>query len=286
MTFIKSITTELKRITLKEYDPPAPELLITDQECISIAFLDTETTGVNRANDEIIELALKVVKFEKASGKIVSIDREYESFNDPGEEISHEITMLTGINDEMVKGQSIDWERVDSILKDAEIVVAHNAGFDRAFVDRYSSVSPNKIWACSINDIDWLGRGFTSSKQELLCYWHGFYFDAHRAMNDVDALIHLLTHPSYETERPLLELIENSQKPTYVIFATNFNYDPVKKDIVKANKYKWNAEDRVWYKTVSFDDLDKEKDWLTVAIYDFIFEGRVEEINLNDKYKL
>ena len=286
MTFIKSITTELKRITLKEYDPPAPELLITDQECISIAFLDTETTGVNRANDEIIELALKVVKFEKASGKIVSIDREYESFNDPGEEISQEITMLTGINDEMVEGQSIDWERVDAILKDAEIVVAHNAGFDRAFVDRYSSVSPNKIWACSINDIDWLGRGFTSSKQELLCYWHGFYFDAHRAMNDVDALIHLLTHPSYETERPLLELIENSQKPTYVIFATNFNYDPVKKDIVKANKYKWNAEDRVWYKTVSFDDLDKEKDWLTVAIYDFIFEGRVEEINLNDKYKL
>ena len=286
MTFIKSIKTELKNITLKEYDPPAPELLITDQECISIAFLDTETTGVNRASDKIIELALKVVKFEKASGKIVSIDKEYESFNDPGEEISQEITMLTGINDEMVEGQAIDWEKVDAILKDAEIVVAHNAGFDRAFVDRYSSVSPNKIWACSINDIDWLGRGFTSSKQELLCYWHGFYFDAHRAMNDVDALIHLLTHPSYEAERPLLELIENSQKLTYVIFATNFNYDPVKKDIVKANKYKWNAEDRVWYKTVSFDDLDKEKDWLTVAIYDFIFEGRVEEINLNDKYKL
>ena len=286
MTFIKSIKTELKRITLKEYDPPAPELLITDQECISIAFLDTETTGVNKMSDKIIELALKVVKFEKASGKIVSIDREYESFNDPGEEISQEITMLTGISDEMVEGQSIDWERVDAILKDAEIVVAHNAGFDRAFVDRYSSVSPDKIWACSMQDIDWLGRGFTSSKQELLCYWHGFYFDAHRAMNDVDALINLLTHPSYEADRPLLELMKNSQKPTYVIFATNFNYDPVKKDIVKANKYKWNAEDRVWYKTVSFDDLDKEKDWLTVAIYDFIFEGRVEEINLNDKYKL
>ena len=286
MTFIKSIKTELKKITLREYDPPAPELLITDQECISIAFLDTETTGVNKASDKIIELALKVVTFEKASGKIVSIDIEYESFNDPGEEISQEITILTGINDEMVEGQTIDWEKVDSILKDAEIVVAHNAGFDRAFVDRYSSVSPNKIWACSMQDIDWLGRGFSSSKQELLCYWHGFYFDAHRAMNDVDALINLLTHPSYEVDRPLLELIKNSQKPTYVIFATNFNYDPVKKDIVKANKYKWNAEDRVWYKTVSFDDLDKEKDWLTVAIYDFIFEGRVEEFNLNDKYKL
>ena len=285
MTFIKSIKTELKNITLKQYDPPAPELLITDQECISIAFLDTETTGVNKASDKIIELALKVVKFEKASGKIVSIDIEYESFNDPGEEISQEITILTGINDEMVEGQSIDWERVDAILKDAEIVVAHNAGFDRAFVDRYSSVSPDKIWACSMQDIDWLGRGFTSSKQELLCYWHGFYFDAHRAMNDVDALIHLLTHPSYETERPLVELIENSQKPTYVIFATNFNYDPVKKDIVKANKYKWNVEEKIWYKNVNFENLESEKEWLTGVIYDFNFEGRVEEINLIDKYK-
>jgi len=286
MTFIKSIKTELKRITLKEYDPPAPELLITDQECISIAFLDTETTGVNKTSDKIIELALKVVTFEKASGNIVSIDIEYESFNDPGEEISQEITMLTGISDEMVEGQSIDWERVDAILKDAEIVVAHNAGFDRAFVDRYSSVSPNKIWACSMQDIDWLGRGFSSFKQELLCYWHGFYFDAHRAMNDVDALINLLTHPSYEVDRPLLELIKNSQKPTYVIFATNFNYDPVKKDIVKANKYKWNPEEKIWYKNVTFDILESEKEWLTGVIYDFNFEGRVEEINPIDKYKL
>ena len=286
MTFIKSIQTSENKIILKKLGKPAPELLITDQECISIAFLDTETTGVNRANDKIIELALKVATFEKSSGMIISIDQVYESFNDPGEEISQEITLLTGINNDMVQGQSIDWEMVDTIFKYADIIVAHNASFDRAFVDKHSSVSPNKIWVCSINDIDWLGRGFSSPKQELLCYWHGFYFNAHRAMNDVDALIHLLTHSSYDVDRPVLELIENSQKPTYVIFAANFNYDPVKKDIVKANKYRWNAEDRVWYKTVSFDDLDKEKDWLTVAIYDFIFEGRVEEINLNDKYKL
>jgi len=286
MTFIKSIQTSENNIILKKFGKPAPELLITDQECISIGFLDTETTGVNRVNDKIIELALKVVTFEKSSGMIISIDQVYESFNDPGEEISQEITMLTGIRDDMVNGQSIDWGKVDTILRDTDIVVAHNASFDRAFVEKHSSVSPNKIWACSINDIDWLGRGFTSSKQELLCYWHGFYFEAHRAMNDVDALIHLLTHSSYDIDRPVLELIENSQKPTYVIFATNFNYDPVKKDIVKANKYKWNAIEKIWYKNVTFDNLESEKEWLTGVIYDFNFEGRVDEISLMDKYKL
>ena len=286
MTFIKSIKTSENKIILKNFGGSSPELLFTDQECISIVFLDTETTGVNRANDKIIELALKIATFEKSSGMIVSIDQVYESFNDPGEEISQEITMLTGISNEMIQDQSIDWAMVDTILKDADIVVAHNASFDRAFVEKHSSVSPNKIWACSINDIDWLSRGFSSAKQELLCYWHGFYFEAHRAMNDVDALIHLLTHPSYDIDRPVLELIENSQKPTYIIFATNFNYDPFKKDIVKANKYKWNPEEKIWYKNVTFDILESEKEWLTGVIYDFHFEGRVEEINPIDKYKL
>ena len=287
MTFIKSIQKSENKIILKNLGEPAPELLITDQECISIVFLDTETTGVNRANDKIIELALKMTRFEKSSGMIISIDQVYESFNDPGEAISQEITMLTGISNDMVQGQSIDWGMVDTILKDSDIVVAHNASFDRAFVDKHSSVSPNKIWACSINDIDWLDRGFTSSKQELLCYWHGFYFDAHRAMNDVDALVHLLTHSSYDDiDKPVLELIENSQKPTYVILATNFNYDPVKKDIVKANKYKWNPEEKIWYKNVTFDILESEKEWLTGVIYDFHFEGRVDEISSVDKYKL
>ena len=285
MTFIRSIRSDSRDITLKKYGSPAPELLITDQDTVSVAFLDTETTGIDRANDKIIEIAVKLVKFEGPTGKILAIDHTYESFNDPEEDISTEITQLTGITNEMVEGHSIDWNSVDAIFQDSDLVVAHNAGFDRAFVDRYSAISSDKIWACSVHDIDWLGRGFTSAKQELLCYWHGFYFEAHRAMNDVDALIHLLTHNSYEN-RPLLELIKNSKSPEYVIFAENFTYDPVKKDIVKAHKYKWAPQDKIWYKKVSFDELEREKDWLTVTIYDSVFKGRVEEINLNDKYKL
>ena len=174
MTFINSVKGDSNKITLKKHDPPSSELLITDQDCINIAFLDTETTGIDRANDQIIEIAIKMVRFEATSGKILSIEGSYESFNDPGEDISQEIIMLTGIGNDMVQGQSIDWGMVDTILKDADIVVAHNASFDRAFVEKHSSVSPNKIWACSINDINWLGRGFSSAKQELLCYWHGF----------------------------------------------------------------------------------------------------------------
>ena len=193
MTFIKSIINDSNKILLKKYGPPVPELLISDRSSIKVAFVDTETTGIDRKNDHIIEIAVKVLCFETLSGKILSVEGSYESFNDPEEDISTDITLLTGIENKMVDGKFIDWNEVDALFQGVDIIIAHNASFDRAFIDRFSSNSPSKIWACSVSDIDWLERGFTSSKQELLCYWHGFYFDAHRAMNDVDALIHLLT---------------------------------------------------------------------------------------------
>jgi len=286
VTFIPSIIDESNKILLKKYGPPSPELLITDQKSIAIAFVDTETTGIDRTNDNIIEIAIKLVKFEAISGKILNIKGSYESFNDPKEDISKDITLLTRINNNMVDGEYIDWVQVNDLLEDADLIVAHNAGFDRAFLDRFSNISKKKIWACSVFDIDWLNRGFSSSKQELLCYWHGFYFDAHRAMNDVDALIHLLTYDLKNFDRALLELIENSKKSEYVIFADNFKFDPVKKDIVKGNKYRWDSNSKVWYKKVKVDELANEKDWITAAIYDQIFEGRVEKIKPIDKYKL
>ena len=73
MTFIPSIIDESNKILLKKYGPPSPELLITDQKSIAIAFVDTETTGIDKTNDHIIEIAIKLVKFEAISGKILNI---------------------------------------------------------------------------------------------------------------------------------------------------------------------------------------------------------------------
>ena len=286
MSFINSIKKDGGNIILYKCGQPVPELLVASGDSYKICFLDTETTGVDRSNDEIIELALKVVIIEGSTGKIVSVDTEYTSFNDPHIPLSDEIIKLTGITDDMVNGHSIDWSEADRIIENGDLIVAHNASFDRAFMDRKSAASRQSIWACTVQDIDWLQRDFTSSKQDLLCFWHGFYFDAHRAMNDVDALIHLVTHHHYTENRPVCELIGNSQKPSYVIKATNFAYDETKKDQVKANGYRWNNVQKIWSKRVTLDVLEDEKEWLTGIIYDGYFDGLVEEINLADKYKM
>ena len=59
-----------------------------------------------------------------------------------------------------------------------------------------------------------------------------------------------------------------------------------KKDILKGNKYRWNPNNKIWFKKVNLDELEHEKDWLTAAIYDQVFKGRVEEIIPSNKYKL
>jgi len=172
MSFIKSIKKSGSKINLYKLD----QEILSKQTSgttlfsngINICVLDLETTGLNMEEDKIIEIALKVVKIDKIDGNIISFEESYESFQDPGMPIEDKISKITGIDDEMVAGHEIDWNKVNRIVQASDIMVAHNAKFDRSFMDRYMPLSKDKIWACSVYDIDWLNRGFVKGSLELL----------------------------------------------------------------------------------------------------------------------
>ena len=287
MSFIKSIKKSGSKINLYKLDKDilAKQTKGTTlfSNGINICVLDLETTGLNMEEDKIIEIALKVVKIDKIDGNIISFEESYESFQDPGMPIEDKISKITGIDDEMVAGHEIDWNKVNKIVQASDIMVAHNAKFDRSFMDRYMPLSKDKIWACSVYDIDWLNRGFVKGSLELLSIWHGFYYDSHRAMNDVDAVIHLLTHPSNKDNKPVVELINNSQIPYYEVIASKSPYES--KDILRSHNYRWNGENKYWWKRVNKDEIDKERSWLTDSVYDGYFMGIIEEVLIQDKYK-
>jgi DNA polymerase-3 subunit epsilon len=121
----------LRRLT------PRREFASCDGQVTRIGILiDVETTGLNTAQDEIIELAM--VKFEYLpDDRIAKITEIFSSFNEPSNPIPAEITELTGITDEMVTGHQIDPDAAWAFASDAVIVIAHNATFDRKFVERY-----------------------------------------------------------------------------------------------------------------------------------------------------
>ena len=285
MTFIQPIIKENEKVSLHKFNAasiPAYNGTQINDDVEKACFLDLETTGLNKDEDKIIEIALKLVGINKKTGELLGIISEYQSFQDPEFPIDKRITMINGINDEMVKGFSIEWSAVHDIMNDADIIVAHNASFDRGFMNQAIDISKDKIWACSVNDIDWLDRGFSSSKQELLCIWHGFYYDSHRAMYDVDALIGLLTHNSYTDYKPIIELIENSYEPIYKLLALNSPYES--KDQLRNNKYKWDPEERCWWKFLKSEEIESEKQWLADNIYPDQFEGVAQIVLPKQKY--
>ena len=291
MSFIKEVLNSDNTIQIKKFNGEGLELgsdqheinLDRNSDFIYICVLDLETTGLDRDEDEIIEIAMKLIQVSKTKIEQLKVVDAYESFQDPGIVITEESTRIHGITNDMVQGHQIDWMRVESILNNSQLIVAHNARFDRSFIDKKLELSKDKIWACSVNDIDWEKRNFSSKKQEMLCIWHGFYYDSHRAMIDVDALIFLLTHPSYESHHPILELIHNAKKPMCLIEATHAKYEF--KNILKKRRYRWNADNKVWYTFVKNDEIDDERLWLTDNVYNKYFQGKIIEITPKNKYK-
>src|SRR4051812_48056706 len=109
---------------------------IVGQEVRTGILLDTETTGLDHAKDEIIELGM--VKFDySADGRIVGVRDTFSAFNEPSVPISAEVTALTGITDEIVAGHRLDDAAVTDFVGQSVITIAHNSGFDRRFVERY-----------------------------------------------------------------------------------------------------------------------------------------------------
>ena len=80
-------------------------------------FLDVETTGLSVDEAEIIELGMIAFEFSKKDGRIFKIIDEFDEFEEPKKgEISQEITDLTGITNDIVKGKKSMMKKLMSSL--------------------------------------------------------------------------------------------------------------------------------------------------------------------------
>ena len=145
MTYIYSSQKENETINLYKYKgenlKPTNQQISskdqTDHNFTTICFLDLETTGTYKLEDKIIEIAMKTVVIDRETGNLLSVMEEYESLEDPGIPISDKATLINGITNEMVIGKKIDWDKVETMVKASDLLVAHNANFDRGFLDKY-----------------------------------------------------------------------------------------------------------------------------------------------------
>jgi DNA polymerase-3 subunit epsilon len=241
---------------------------LADEPVLKALILDTETTGLDCKRHEVIEVGAILVEVGTRTGNVGRVLGILEELEQPKLAIPPEIEEITGITNVMVEGKAFNEQRIRAAFDACDFVIAHNAQFDRGFIDeRFPEI--DKPWVCSIEDLSWKGAGYASNTLEVISMQNGFFYDPHRAVNDCFALAHSLASPMKKTGlMPMLALIESLKKLQFHVIATASPFE--KKGLLKARGYKFDDSTRLWSRAFSGtdEDFDREHDFLAEEIYE------------------
>jgi DNA polymerase-3 subunit epsilon len=252
--------------------PPSGEWRLANpqRQCRRGLFVDVETTGLDTETDEIIEVALLPFDYDPTTGDVIAVheDQALDELRDPGIPIPPEASQVHGITDDAVKGKVVNDARLNALVTDANLIIAHNAAFDRPMLERVWPCFADKPWACSFVDIDWRAEGFGAGKLDYLLMQQGWFYDGHRALSDCLAGLFLLNLmlPASGT-RGMAILLESARKKRFAIRAVGAPFDC--KDDLRKRGYRWdpgNAErEKAWWTIV--DDAEAEMRWLSKNVF-------------------
>lgn len=172
------------------YNLTADNNIPIDENTEYVVF-DTETTGLNAAEHTIIEIAAVKMK----GSEIVA---EWTELIDPQLEIGPKTTEITGITNEMLRGK----DTLDVVLRQFKeftgnaILVAHNAEFDKAFINACAKRIGMEPWNNAFLDTLPLARMMYKGMRNyrlgsLAKKFNVELINAHRALDDTVALAHV-----------------------------------------------------------------------------------------------
>jgi DNA polymerase III subunit epsilon len=232
--------------------------------------IDVETTGLSIENDDVIQLAMLPFEYEAESGRILTVHKSlaFERLREPAKPISEEASLITGITDEMVAGKAIDESEVAIVVANMDLIIAHNASFDRPMVEHLWSCFSDKPWACTLTSVDWLREGYSSGKLDYLGMQFGWFYDGHQAMADCEACLALLAQELPISGRRVMAAVrEAALRDDHLICAVDAPYDL--RDRLKQRGYHWRPADlpngKVWWTLAR--EPEAEISWLRKEIY-------------------
>ena len=236
-------------------------------------YVDCETTGTDPEYDEVIEIAMLPFTYT-VQGRIVHVlHHEARAWrNDPGRPLTPEIVALTGLTDAMLRGQHIDLGAASALFGASNLVVAHNAKFDRAFFEKTLPAARDKPWACSLDEVPWTEAGFPSRSLHCLACSYGVYArERHRALADCEVGLWLLASTLPNTDQGVFAALrEKAMISTVGLWAVGAPFEA--KGLLKARRYRWMPEARAgiakaWWTELAPEDVAAEADWLREHVY-------------------
>ncbi|MBS1054781.1 3'-5' exonuclease [Gluconobacter kondonii] len=249
-------------------------------------FVDLETTGLDPRQDEIIEIGM-VLFIYRIDGLLLGTLPAFSKLREPSIPVPAFVQDLTGLTPERLAGQTVSPDEVAAFAPDASLVIAHNAAFDRPFLERFCPAFVNKPWACSMEDIPWDQAGFEGRKLGHLGLQAGFFFDGHRAVDDCQAAIALLGHTGFpENHSALSLLLERARTVWTRLWA---EYAPFElKDTLKARGYRWNdgsdGRPKAWFIDRPPEEVEEEVRFLRSDIYQRDVDIPVRPVEAGDRF--
>lgn len=249
--------------------------------------VDTETTGLDYIRDEVIEIGMVAFSYDE-DGRIGDVVGTFNALREPSVPITPQITRLTGITTDMVKGQRIDLDAVKAFIQPAQLVIAHNARFDRPFCERLAQGFSLKAWACSHAEVSWSDFGFEGSKLGYLLSQCGWFHQGHRAVEDCHALLEVLATPlPGDAGCAMLHLLTSARKALLRIWADGSPFDM--KDELKKRGYRWNdgkdGRPKSWFIEIGEDAYEAEMKFLRQEIYRRDAEPFTQRITAFERFR-
>lgn len=151
--------------------------------------LDIETTGINPAFHEIVEIGIVKFSLEKEFSK-------YHSLVNPGIPIPENVLAIHGITDEMVSGAPPIKLIINDILNFTKgcVLVIHNPEFDLSFLDMAIRSSGRDVTLEALDTVRLSRAVFPNMfnhKLSTLSSYFGLGPANHRALGDAEACMEL-----------------------------------------------------------------------------------------------
>ena len=232
-----------------------------------VLIVDTETTGLDFESCELIEVGALLIEVDRDTGVLGAVLGSFGGLEEPQKPISDENSAVHGITNEMVKGQRFDEAAFKALCGQAALFVAHNAAFDKPFLMRRFPWLKDTMWVCTFRELPWTQESYSGRKLEYLLSDCGFFHGAHRAVEDCNALAHVLAQPLKTSHRmPFQLLFDSANESIYQIAALKAPFE--KKDHLKSRGFRWNSVDRVWeYEALGFSEGKEVIEWLREQVY-------------------
>lgn len=219
--------------------------------------VDFETTGLDTKKDRVTEIGAVLWDTEK---KVPVIIFNKLVWDETYPEITPEITKLTGIDLEILKAHGENpiqsWASFLALADKADVLIAHNGtNFDRPIMEAELSrngLIPSSAFEWIDSSVDFpYPEEIQTRKLVHLAAEHGFVNPfAHRAVFDVLTMLTVLAE--YDAK----EVLALSKVKSITIRAV-VTYEA--REQAKAKGYRWNAERKIWVKTIKETQLEKEK---------------------------